>query len=380
MAARVELREIGNEEGNRLLRIVRRGSGSVVTWRRAQIVLLAAQRMPAARIAEVVFSDPDTVREVIQNFNRDGFDSLYPRYRGGRPRTFTLPERQQITKIALAIPSDLGQPFATWSLAKLADYLVAEGVVDDISHEGLRQLLHEEGVSFQALRSWKRSNDADFEAKKNRILELYAIADGIAKPRPQDPDVVVCLDEFGPLNLQPQPGGKAWARRAKPRRIRATYTRPHGVRHLLCALDVAGDLLSSELSERKTRVEFLAFCDQIRGRYPAHLRLAFVLDNFSVHKGDEMRAWAADNNAELAYTPHYASWLNRIEPQFKGLRYFCLAGTDHPDHDTQAALIADYIQWRNQHRDDPKLRHLTRRELARKATKPATIANTANVA
>lgn len=91
MAARVELREISNEEGNRLLRAVRRGSGSVVTWRRAQIVLLAAQRMPAARIAEVVFSDPDTVREVIHNFNRDGFDSLYPRYRGGRPRSFTLP-------------------------------------------------------------------------------------------------------------------------------------------------------------------------------------------------------------------------------------------------------------------------------------------------
>ncbi len=156
MAARVELRGISNEEGNRLLRIVRRSSGSVVTWRRAQIVLLAAQRMPAPRIAEVVFSDPDTVREVIHNFNRDGFDSLYPRYRGGRPRTFTLPERQQVKRIALSVPTDLGQPFTTWSLAKLADYLVGEGVVDDISHEGLRQLLREEDVSFQALRSWKR--------------------------------------------------------------------------------------------------------------------------------------------------------------------------------------------------------------------------------
>jgi transposase len=133
MAARVELRSITNEEGNRLLRIIRRGSGSVVTWRRAQIVLLAAQMMPATKIAEVVFSDPDTVREVVHNFNRDGFDALYPRHRGGRPRSFTLPERQQIKRIALAVPTDLGQPFATWSLAKLADYLVAEGVVDDIS-------------------------------------------------------------------------------------------------------------------------------------------------------------------------------------------------------------------------------------------------------
>jgi transposase len=127
MARRVELRSNTSEEGNRLLRLVRRSSGSVVTWRRAQIVLLSAQGMAPVRISEVVFTDPDTVREVIHNFNRDGFDALYPRYRGGRPRAFTLPERRRITQIALAVPTDLDQPFATWSLAKLADYLVAEG-------------------------------------------------------------------------------------------------------------------------------------------------------------------------------------------------------------------------------------------------------------
>lgn len=85
-----------------------------------------------------------------------------------------------------------------------------------------------------------------------------------------------------------------------------------------------------------------------------------MLDNFRPHKGS-VRAWAADNNVELAYTPHYASWLNRIEPQFKALRYFCLAGTDHPDHATQARLIRRYIAWSNAHVDDPKLRHLVRR-------------------
>jgi transposase len=242
MAARVVLREITNEEGNRLLRIVRRDSGSVVTWRRAQIVLLSAQRMSPAKISEVVFTDPDTVREVIHNFNRDGFDALYPRYAGGRPPTFTLPQRREIKKIALSIPTDLGRPFATWSRAKLADYLVAEGVVTDISHEGLRQLLREEGVSFQAVRSWKRSNDPNFETKKNRILELYELADA-------GKATVICLDEFGPLNLQPQPGGKAWAPLKKPRRIRATYTRPNGVRHMLGAYDVTRDRLYGHVKE-----------------------------------------------------------------------------------------------------------------------------------
>lgn len=37
------MREIDDEEGQRLLRIIRRGTGSAVTWRRAQRVLLSAQ-------------------------------------------------------------------------------------------------------------------------------------------------------------------------------------------------------------------------------------------------------------------------------------------------------------------------------------------------
>lgn len=69
MAARVRLRAISSAEGNRLLRIVRRTSWSVVTWQRAQTVLLAAQGMAPPKISEVVFTDPDTVRDVIHFAN-----------------------------------------------------------------------------------------------------------------------------------------------------------------------------------------------------------------------------------------------------------------------------------------------------------------------
>jgi len=43
MVQRVHVRTITNDEGTKLLRMVRRSSGSVVTWRRAQMVLLSAQ-------------------------------------------------------------------------------------------------------------------------------------------------------------------------------------------------------------------------------------------------------------------------------------------------------------------------------------------------
>jgi hypothetical protein len=54
----VVLRGISNEEGNRLLRIVRRDSGSVVTWRRAQIVLLSAQRMSPGAVQSASLLHP----------------------------------------------------------------------------------------------------------------------------------------------------------------------------------------------------------------------------------------------------------------------------------------------------------------------------------
>ena len=128
MAERVRVRDITGDEGNRLLRIVRRSSGSVVTWRRAQMVLLSAQGMDAAAIAKIAFTSEDRVRDVIRNFSTDGFSSLYPQYKGGRPPKFTLPQRREIKKIAKSRPADHGLPFPTWSLAKPADFLVAEGL------------------------------------------------------------------------------------------------------------------------------------------------------------------------------------------------------------------------------------------------------------
>src|SRR4051794_10206166 len=311
MAERVQVRDLTNDEGRKLLSIIRRGSGSVVRWRRAQIVLWSAQRMDVPAIAKIAFTSEDRVRAVIHNFNDDGFDSLAPKYAGGRPPTFTLPQRREIKKIALSRPTDHGLPFSTWSLAKLADFVVAEGVVDDISHEGLRVLLREEGVSFQRLKTWKASRDPAFEAKKNRILHLYGLMDGTTDVQPGDPDVVICMDEFGPLNLQPHPG-RQWTSQAgggpsPRRRRRAAYTRPHGVRHLLAAYDLNRDRLYGHIKPRKRRGELLVFLRYLRTLYPPEVRLGLVLDNFSPHlstRSDRrLPDSAATHNVQLPYVP-----------------------------------------------------------------------------
>jgi len=372
VAERVRVREIDDDEVRRLVRIVRRDSGSVVTWRRAQMVLLSAQGMDVAGIAKVAFTSEDRVRDVIRNFNADGFGSLYPKYRGGRAPKFTLVQRREIKKIAKSRPVEHDLPFS-WSLSKLAEFLVAEGVVDDISHEGLRVLLREEGVTFQWMKTWKASTGPDYAVKKARVEHLYAIADREVIPEPGEPEVIFCLDEFGPLNLQPRPG-RQWAavsgknrepgRRPRPRR-RATYTRTAGVRHLFAACELGEDKLFGHIKPRKTRARFLEFCRYLRSLYPPGVRIAIVCNNFSPHlttrTDQRVGQWAAANNAEIAYTPTNSSWLNRVEAQFTALRYFALDGTDHASHHEQASMIRRYIIWRNNHAYDERLRQVVTR-------------------
>ena len=95
------------------------------------------------------------------------------------------------------------------------------------------------------------------------------------------------------------------------------------------------------------------------------MRIAIVLDNFSPHlsakKDPRVGEWAEANNVELAYTPFYGSWLNRIEAQFTALRYFALDGTDHHSHEEQGRMIRRYIAWRNRNAHDRDLRELIKR-------------------
>jgi transposase len=295
--------------------------------------------------------------------------SLYPRYKGGRPPKFSLGQRREIKKIAKAKPAEYDLPFSTWSLSRLADFLVAEGVVDDISHEGLRVLLREEGVTFQRLKTWKASKDPKYREKKARVEQLYAIADREAAPADGDPEVVFCVDEFGPLNLQPRPGrqwaavsgkGKEAGREPQPR-MRATYHRTQGVRHLLAAYELGEDKLFGHVKPRKTRTRFLEFCRYLRTLYPPSTRIAIVCDNYSPHLSTrrDTRAgnWAAANNVEFAYTPTNSSWLNRIEATVHGAAVL-RARRDRPRQPPGAG----------QH--DPPVHHLAQQPRLRPAAPP----------
>jgi transposase len=131
-------------------------------------------KTPVPRIARMWLTDESHVRKVIHEFNEEGFDSLRPDYRGGRPRRITPTERKRVIAVAGARPDTQGVPLTRWSLDRLSAHLGEEGLI--ISPIHLWRLLGEAGLSFQRTRSWKASPDPDYEVRAARVLELYGAA------------------------------------------------------------------------------------------------------------------------------------------------------------------------------------------------------------
>ncbi|ROO83048.1 transposase [Actinocorallia herbida] len=335
----VFVRALSMEEGRKLQRITR-SAKDPVKLRRAIVVLMSAQGQSASAIRSLMQVSDDYVRSVVHAFNERGFDALDPKWSGGRPRRIGEWVRERICLIARTTPAEWGiTAFSTWSLAKLAAHLENIGLVTSLSVEHLRRILKTGGVSWQTTTTWKSSNDPDFITKMHAVLTLY--------DTPPEGGRVICVDEFGPLNLMPRKG-KTWRPAGHPARLRATFNRNDGVRHMLGALDLATGRIYYRIRNRKRWREFLSFLKSLRARWPGE-RLHVICDNYSPHKHPEVRAWATANDVDLVFLPTYGSWLNWIESEFAALRYFALNGTDHRSHREQNTAIGAYIRWHNQH-------------------------------
>jgi len=153
MAEPVRARRLTDQEGRRLLQIVRRGKHGSVRVRRAMIIMGSASGTLVPAIARLVAAGEGTVRDVIHAFSAKGLAALGPRWAGGRPRLISDGDIEVIVTAARTRPEKPVQPFTRWSLRKLAGYLAGLGRPARIGRERLRQLLHERGISFQRTRT-----------------------------------------------------------------------------------------------------------------------------------------------------------------------------------------------------------------------------------
>jgi len=105
------------------------------------------------------------VRRIIHSFNKKGIDGIKPQYCGGRPPTFTEQRRQLIVELAESRLKDWGYPLSQWSLSQLQVVLINKKKIPYISHPTIRTILREAGLTYQRTKTWKQSNDPQFNKK-----------------------------------------------------------------------------------------------------------------------------------------------------------------------------------------------------------------------
>ena len=257
----VFVRELDPAEAERLVKITRTARDRV-RLRRAGIVLASMQGRSPAEAAAMFAATAQYAREVIHAFNEQGFAALDPKWSGGRPRKFGSVAREIVCRVAKTAPQQLGLPFTTWSLTKLVEHLAR-------AHRIVGQ--HRDGAASPAQGLDQLAGQQDLEKQPRPGVRCEdGPHPGAVRPgrRRADPGGrVICVDEFGPLNLQPRPG-RGWFPRGRPSRRRATYTRTGGVRHMFAALDLASGQLFYRFRDRKRWQEFLGFLRQLRSRFP----------------------------------------------------------------------------------------------------------------
>jgi transposase len=352
------------DEGQYLLRLVRRGRHDTVRYRRALIIMASASGTGVPAIARLVAADPDTVRDVIHAFNAQGLAVLPPHWAHGRPRRITDEDVQVIVATATTRPKKLGLPFTHWSIRKLTAYANGRYGYHDpdlvparavrIGRERVRAILHEHDISFQRTQTWKTSTDPDYDAKLERIEEVMS----------RFPDRCFAFDQFGPLSIRPC-HGTCWAVSKHPERLPATYHRTHGIRYFHGCYSLSEDRLWGVLHEHKGGRYTLAALKTIRAARPDGAPIYIICDNLSVNTTPAIRSWAAAHKVELCLTPTNASWANPIEAQFGPLRTFTTANSDYLNHVVLARDLQAYLRWRNANNRHPDVLAAQRRERAR---------------
>src|SRR5262249_16012845 len=144
-------------------------SREAFTARRCQILLQAADGLPAVQVAQNLGCTPPTVRNALHVFVREGLDCLKPK--SSRPhsaRPLLGPDRAAPLKDLLHhSPRLFGKPTSLWTLDLVAELCHTRGWTPrPLSGEAIRSALKRLGIRWKRAKHWISSPDPAYARKK----------------------------------------------------------------------------------------------------------------------------------------------------------------------------------------------------------------------
>jgi len=290
--------EVSSEEREQLESIVRSRSLPHSLVRRAQIVLMSADRVANGLIAKRCGVSVPTISHWRRCWRERGVAGLHGELRPGRPRSYD-DERVAalMTKVLHSRP-----PSAThWSVRSMAQ---ATG----ISKSTVARYFALFGVQPHRSKTFKLSTDPFFVEKVRDVVGLYL--------NPPDKALVLCVDEKSQIQARERtqpvlPMGLGYLEG-----VTHDYYR-HGTTTLFAALNVLDGSVISQCKPRHRHQEFLSFLNHLERNVPTAVEIHLIADNYATHKHPRVKAWLVRHaRFHIHYTPTYASWLNQVERWF----------------------------------------------------------------
>ena len=300
---------------------------------RARIVLMAAAGSATRAIARDLGVMPRTVSLWRNRFADEGLGGLEERPRpGGRAscaKYDATTDRRILAKLEERPPPGR----ARWTGGLLAEAL------GDISDQYVWRFLRAQKIDLDASKSWCVSRDPDFVAKCAEIIGLYL--------EPPDGALVLSVDEKP--HIQALERAQSYLKFPDGRTLtgRSHDYKRHGTTTLFAALDVATGAIKAGHYQRRRRVEFLDFMNDIVADHPDR-EIHVILDNLNTHKPKRDLWLARHKNVRFHFTPTHASWMNQVEIWFSILGAQSLGGMSFTSPKQVRTHIDAFVEHYNQ--------------------------------
>jgi len=253
---------------------------------RAEIILLRLEGVSVAEIAVRLETTAKRVSMWSKRFETRGLTGLEEA--AGRGRKPSIPAKK-IDRIVTEVTRP-PRGCTRWSVRSMGRHA-------GVSHSTVQRIWSKNDLKPHVTRTFKLSNDTEFEKKFWDVIGLYL--------DPPANALVLCCDEKSQCQAleRSQPG------------------LPLGPGHpRTMTLDYLEGKLITRTEQHHTHVEWLRFLRQIDRETPKGLELHLIADNYATHKHPKVKAWLAKRpRFNMHFTPTSSSWLNMVERFFADL-------------------------------------------------------------
>ena len=343
MGRKAKVLQLSSEDRDYLEQQTRARTIQAQTVNRARILLLKADGLSVADIADKVGLNRKSVMLCIEKYVAGGVENaLFDAPGRGRNPEISDEEKAWIINIACQKPTAFGYSAETWTYARLTSHIntTAEAAgytrLSTVHKSTVRNILDDAEIKPYRIRYYCENRDPEFESKMHNILLVYKQLsfqfdeEGHFIPWEDDEEVVHVL------SYDEKPGIQAIATTAEdllPDDNHSTISRDYeykrlGTLSLLTGIDLQTGEAIPLVSETHTSKDYIEFLRILDAKYPAGDKIRLVLDNLAVHTSEETRKYLATvpGRFEFVFTPKHGSWLNMVEGFFSKMTKQMLRG------------------------------------------------------